>query len=305
MGGIADRAAWVVRLWLARLGRPGTVGLALLVLAATLCALGVKGRFEEREALKSQLEQLRARYCLSQANPTTPKPGREGQLLSFYGIFPQPASLPDGLAAISASAKAVGLSLDQGEYRMVQEREARLARFQVTLPVKGTYAQIKGFIASVLREMPSCALEDIAFKRDATGNPVLDARIKFNLVSLRPASNFGFKLLVTIAGCKQGASRQQAGRKQTASTQQAGSKRAASRQKACNKLGSRQATSRQQAGSKQAASRQQAGSKQAASRARERYISIYMYICVYINAHIYVKYSPAARTVCMTPNHCT
>ncbi|MEI6721744.1 MAG: hypothetical protein WCO67_13325 [Betaproteobacteria bacterium] len=187
MGGVADRAAWVARLWLARLGRPGAVGLALLVLAAALCAMGVYDRIEAREALKSQLEQLRARYRLSQASSTAPKPGREGQLLSFYGIFPQPASLPDGLAALSASAKAAGLSLDQGEYRMLQEREARLARFQVTLPVKGTYAQIKGFIASVLREMPSCALEDIAFKRDATGNPMLDARIKFNLYLLDPA----------------------------------------------------------------------------------------------------------------------
>jgi Tfp pilus assembly protein PilO len=187
MGEIVNRAAWLARHWLARVGRPGATGLALLVLAAAFCASGVAIHIDEREALKSQVDQLRARYRLSQASPNAAKPGRAGQLVSYYALFPQPSSLPEGLARISASARATGLSLDQGEYRIVQEREARLARFQVTLPVKGTYAQIKGFVAAVLHEMPSCGLEDIAFKRDVTGSATLDARIKLNLYLLDPA----------------------------------------------------------------------------------------------------------------------
>jgi hypothetical protein len=80
------------------------------------------------------------------------------------------------------------LTLDLGEYSMVQERGSRLARYQITLPLKGNYAQIRSFIGEVLREVPASSLDDIALKREAIGSPLLDARIKLTLFVAAPGS---------------------------------------------------------------------------------------------------------------------
>ncbi len=183
-----SRLAWIAGRWLARIGWPGTAGLALLAFAAAFCASAVAWRVEERAALAAQAEELRARYRLAQAHPEAMKPGKARQLRTFYEHFPSYASLPDWLARIYAAARTTGLNLDLGEYSMAQERGARLARYQLTLPVKGNYRQIRGFIGEVLREIPASSLDDISFKRDAIGGEALDARIKLTLYFAAPGT---------------------------------------------------------------------------------------------------------------------
>jgi Tfp pilus assembly protein PilO len=116
------------------------------------------------------------------------KPGKARQLRTFYEFFPHYSSVPDWLSRINAAAQSTGLSLDLGEYSMVQERGARLARYQLTLPLKGNYRQIRGFIGEVLREVPAASLDDISFRREAIGSQVLDTRIKLTLFVAAPGS---------------------------------------------------------------------------------------------------------------------
>jgi hypothetical protein len=49
------------------------------------------------------------------------------------------------------------------------------------LPVKGSYEQIRGFVAAVLNDVPAAALEDIGLRRDAIGARTLEARLKLTL----------------------------------------------------------------------------------------------------------------------------
>lgn len=183
-----NRLAWIAKRWLVRVGWPGAVGLGLLAFAAAFYASAVARRVEERTALKAQAEELRARYRMAQARPDAVKPGKERQLRTFYEFFPHYSSLPDWFARINAAAQTMGLSLDLGEYSMVQERGARLARYQLTFPLKGNYGQIRGFIGEVLREVPASSLDDISLKRETIGSELLDARIKLTLYLTAPGS---------------------------------------------------------------------------------------------------------------------
>jgi Tfp pilus assembly protein PilO len=183
-----NRMAWTIRRWLMRMGGPGVAGLGLLAFAAAFCVLAVAQRVEERATLKAQVEELRTRYRMAQARPDSAKPGKERQLRTFYEFFPHYSTLPDWLARINEAAQSTGLSLDLGEYTMVQDRGARLAGYQVTLPLKGNYRQIRGFIGDVLREVPASSLDDISFKREAIGSQVLDTRVKLTLFVAAPGS---------------------------------------------------------------------------------------------------------------------
>jgi Tfp pilus assembly protein PilO len=182
------RLAWMARRWLARMGWPGVAGLSLLAFAAAFYASALAWRVEERSALKAQVEELRVRYSLAQARPDAVKPGKARQLRTFYQFFPHYSSLPQWLVRINATAQTMGLSLDLAEYSMQQERGARLARYQLTLPLKGNYAQIRGFVGAVLREVPASSLDDISFKRESIGSQLLDARVRLTLYVSAPGA---------------------------------------------------------------------------------------------------------------------
>jgi Tfp pilus assembly protein PilO len=183
-----NRLAWTAQRWSARLGGTGAAGLALLAFAAAFWFSAVAQRVDARMALDAQVEELRLRYRMAEARPDAVKPGKARQLRTFYEFFPHYSSVPDWLSRINAAAQSTGLSLDLGEYSMVQERGARLARYQLTLPLKGNYRQIRGFIGEVLREVPAASLDDISFRREAIGSQVLDTRIKLTLFVAAPGS---------------------------------------------------------------------------------------------------------------------
>ena len=61
------------------------------------------------------------------------------------------------------------------------ERGFPLARYQVTLPVQGSYGEVRGFVDAVLDAVPAAALEELALKREEIGEPLVEARVRFVL----------------------------------------------------------------------------------------------------------------------------
>lgn len=164
-----------------RLGWPGAVGIALVVFAAAFWLSALRPAIAERDALREQAVKLEQRYRAGGALATRERASPSEQLATFYAFFPAAASTPEWLAKIHAAAAAKGLQLTAGEYKVSRPANAKLARYQITLPVQGSYPQIRGFIGAVLAEVPAAVLEDISLKRDSVENPKLDARIRLTL----------------------------------------------------------------------------------------------------------------------------
>ncbi len=74
------------------------------------------------------------------------------------------------------------LLLEKGEYKLSREADFRLARYQVTLPVSGDYARVRGFVNDVLEAVPSAALDELTLKRESVDQPELEARVRFSSV---------------------------------------------------------------------------------------------------------------------------
>jgi hypothetical protein len=172
------RLARAARRGLKLLGWPGVAGVGLLVFcgAAYLSAVAPAHR---------AMEQAHQRALLLQG-----KTGREGgglrtapdeQLAAFYKFFPSGMSEPDWLEQIYQAAKEQDLALDRGDYRPVRERVGRLTRYQVTLPVRGSYPQIRKFLAAVLSEVPIVSLDGVDFARQKIGEDTVEARVRLSL----------------------------------------------------------------------------------------------------------------------------
>jgi Tfp pilus assembly protein PilO len=170
---------WTLKRNAIRLGWPGMAGVALIVGAAAFYLFGVQPMRQRAADAAAEVKALSER--LGSRAPLAGRMTHRGQLTNFYAFFPPGSRLPQLLGQVQHAAQKNSLRLEKGEYRLLQERGFGLARYQITLPLHGSYAQVRSFVNDVLDDMPAVALEELTLKREAVGNPELDARVRFSL----------------------------------------------------------------------------------------------------------------------------
>lgn len=164
-----------------RLGRPGRIGIGLLVASATFFVSAVLPLQAELAQALGEAGSLQQRYQMSAGGEGKPRLTVEQQLSAFYDFFPAGASVPQWLGKVHAAAERNSLLLQTGEYKLLREKGWKLARYQITLPVRGSYPQVRAFLADALAAVPAMVLEDISLKRDSAGAAMLEARLRFTL----------------------------------------------------------------------------------------------------------------------------
>ena len=164
---------------MALLAWPGILGLVLLLLTAGVYWYQVQPKTTRLAQLQQNSVSLKLRID-QVAKSGIPETSDQEELNKFYGFFTGP-SLSEWLNKLYAAAAAQQLLLEQGEYRITPSKNGKLARYQITLPVKGNYLQIRQFVAQALNDVPIAALDEISFKREAIGATEVEARIKLTL----------------------------------------------------------------------------------------------------------------------------
>jgi hypothetical protein len=97
----------------------------------------------------------------------------------FYAVLGDRAEAEQYLKAMFDVAAQTGISLDQGEYQWGVDKNSRTYRYQVLLPVKGSYSLIRQFSESTLMALPFVSLDELTFKRDSAGEDTLGANLRF------------------------------------------------------------------------------------------------------------------------------
>jgi hypothetical protein len=168
-----------------QLGIPGKIGLGLLVFSIVFFAAAVLPRQAESSALMMQAEAMQARVkaepVAHEGKGIRPKMSGSQALKVFYAFFPNTDSTPFWIGEVTQAAAKHGVEINGTEYRMDREQEVKLARYEMVLPVRGQYPQIRGFVADTLRAVPAMALVDVAIKRESVESDLLEANLKFNL----------------------------------------------------------------------------------------------------------------------------
>lgn len=172
----AGSFGWTLRRTLVRLRWPGLAGLVLLAAAVLVQAFVIPPMKSRVDALRAEARQISARG--GKAGGGGP-PSTSAQLANFYGFFPPLKTLPALLGDLQVSAQHNGLGLDKGEYRLQRDAQFPLMRYQISVPVVGNYAQIRGFISEVLQRIPAAALEDLVMKRESVSAQQLEGRVRF------------------------------------------------------------------------------------------------------------------------------
>ena len=160
----------------------GLLGIASLVLIA--CGIAFQAAvLQPLEARRSALEQ-RVAQGLAQGRSKHADAAPGASLPRFYRHFESGEDAPTQLARLHGIGKAAGLDLRSAQYR-VDKSGPRIVRYEITLPLSGTYAQIRAFLTNALAEMPVLSLDQVLLKKDRSDGPVL-ADVRMTLHLLQP-----------------------------------------------------------------------------------------------------------------------
>ena len=171
---------WKTNRLMPLLGWPGVMAIGLLVIL-------IPFYFSAIRPLQTNLASLRLDLVTShdrslkhdEVDHSLDTPS--GQLAKFYQFFPPEKTSPHLLGMMVEIANRKGLALNHGEYAVVNDTEGQLRRYKITLPVQGTYPQIRQYLAILIKEIPSMTLENVQFERKDITDTDLQAKIKLVL----------------------------------------------------------------------------------------------------------------------------
>jgi hypothetical protein len=157
----------------------GMTGLAAAVVfagAALFLFLVLKPLEARKEALEAQL----ARAPASQGRTS---PG--ARLGAFYQHFETRESATDWLARLNAVAVSSGVQIRSTDYRMTKTG-TRIERYELVLPLSGSYPQIRAFLRTALADIPVLSLDQITVKRERAEGGAVQAEARMTLHLVRP-----------------------------------------------------------------------------------------------------------------------
>ncbi len=173
-----------LRWQLGRLGVFGKIGLGLLVASSIYFFSAALPQESDLQKLKERAETLQMQALSKQSSGDSEsgvKMSGDQALQAFYDFFPRIDSSPFWIRELVQIAKKQGVELSSSEYRLVNDNDARLARYEMILPVKGKYSQIRAFMADALVAVPAMAISAIAIKRESVASEKLEVRLEINL----------------------------------------------------------------------------------------------------------------------------
>lgn len=168
---------WFARRALRRLGLPGVAALAALAAALVLAFAGLLPLLDDIAGLRAEL----SRPAVAVVAPNSiPDAGEQlaRDLEDFSARFPTIVQLSGQLDALFDLAAAQGLSVNRGEYALVEKSGGQWRRFELTLPVTGTYPQVRALVSEMLAKMPALAISDIALEREKIADGQLRATLR-------------------------------------------------------------------------------------------------------------------------------
>lgn len=156
----------------------------LLPILALLCLLGAAGLHFVLVPQSLQRTNLSQRQLADQQNRPVEISSSQSLALQYAEIRARLARHNDRgelLKALFKKAAEAGVTLTQADYRLQPDLDFNCEQLQITLPVQGTYLQIRAFVDDALSNIASLALDEISFRRENVKNPNIEVRLRFTL----------------------------------------------------------------------------------------------------------------------------
>jgi len=167
-------------------GTPGVVGVALLVFSLSFALSMLLPSWQELERQRMSAASAKESLPIAATRSSMQDFSPAAELRMFYDIFPPRADAPEWLARVYAAAEEIKLPLSRGEYVVSTDQQTGLVRYRIVLPVRGSYSQVREFVAATLHAVPALALDEVTFERPKISEREVEAHIRLTLYLKRP-----------------------------------------------------------------------------------------------------------------------
>lgn len=160
------------------LGWPGIAGIAALALAVVAIVLGQRWD-AQAAALQAEARALRAK-----ARPTVAAAPLPVSVQQWQATLPAAGQRQQRLADLLELSIRLELNGARTEHRLATAEG--LERLRVTMPVTGSYAQLRRFIAAALEHDAALSLDAIKLRRVSPMSADIDAELQWSLHGRAP-----------------------------------------------------------------------------------------------------------------------
>lgn len=168
--------------WASRLSWPWVAVMGLLIFSIGIFFSLIKPTQHELDTLRLHLLSLQKQVTDTAQNPVMPASTTlPTKLAVFYHYFPDEKSLPDCLEIILGVAEKDKVVLTEGDYHITRDKVGKLQRYQIRLPINGSYLDIRKFLSTVLSDLPASSLDNVKFERQKIGDSGVAATIELTL----------------------------------------------------------------------------------------------------------------------------
>ena len=174
---------WVVA-WQLSFGRPGLLGLVLVALAVYAVAVHAPALRQQQGELLARQQEAATRPVVSSRRAT--QASTAPQLLDS---LPSASQRGADLAKLIEISRRTEVELTRGDYAIEKLSAGNdpgaqidnVSQWRLQLPVRGSYAQLRRFIAELLNSVPHAALDGLQIDRPDTQQPWLETTLRVTL----------------------------------------------------------------------------------------------------------------------------
>jgi len=164
---------------LRRFGLPGAFGLLCLIGAAVLLLGPARSWEAQASVAQADADTLRAR--LRRQPVVVEVPQEQAQPRHLVASLPEVSDRQARLGDLLTLALKQGLNSSRTEHRITRDDKLGLERLRITMPVQGTYAQLRGFIEQALRQDPALSLDSLKLRRNNPAAGEIEAELVWSL----------------------------------------------------------------------------------------------------------------------------
>jgi hypothetical protein len=156
------------------LGSTGLAALLLFAAAGLFFTLALQPLKDKSRVLESRALAVRD-AAPGQAGNAAEKVG------AVYEYLDKPETTTDWLAKLYAIGTATGVELQSASYKTQATPGTRLERYEIVVPLNGSYTQMRDFLKRSLAEIPVLSLDQISLKRENRREGTVQAELRLTL----------------------------------------------------------------------------------------------------------------------------
>lgn len=170
-----------LRFYLVRAGWPSIAGVFLLLVGSIIEFLVIPHEQAAVTVARTAAGDQRTAYLQAQDAGHQGTSEAVETLEEFRETLLPEANVDEALEFIQRAALSRGLLPGGTEYKWQHLPAAKLAVVRITLPLKGSYGSLRGFVQDVFSEHAGLALEQFDMQRDSIASSQVEARLRFVL----------------------------------------------------------------------------------------------------------------------------